>query len=103
MAETIVSGSDKLGVFGHGFTYSGHPIAAAAALANLKVIEDEKLVAQAGARGEVMHKHLRAAFSDHPAVGDVRGFGLIGAVEFVAELGVFEILADVGEALFQLL
>ncbi|WP_081889398.1 aminotransferase [Caballeronia sordidicola] len=82
--RTIVSGSDKLGVFGHGFTYSGHPIAAAAALANLKIIENDKLVAQAGARGEVMHKHLRAAFGDHPAVGDVRGFGLIGAVEFVA-------------------
>lgn len=82
--RTIVSGSDKLGVFGHGFTYSGHPIAAAAALANLKIIEDDKLVEQAGARGEVMHKHLRAAFADHPAVGDVRGFGLIGAVEFVA-------------------
>jgi len=82
--RTIVSGSDKLGVFGHGFTYSGHPIAAAAALANLKVIEDEKLVAQAGARGEIMHKYLRATFADHPAVGDVRGFGLIGAVEFVA-------------------
>ena len=82
--RAIVSGSDRLGVFGHGFTYSGHPIAAAAALANLKVIEDEKLVAQAGSRGEIMHKHLRAAFADHPAVGDVRGFGLIGAVEFVA-------------------
>jgi L-2,4-diaminobutyrate transaminase len=82
--RAIVSGSDRLGVFGHGFTYSGHPIAAAASLANLKVIEDEKLVAQAGSRGEIMHKHLRAAFADHPAVGDVRGFGLIGAVEFVA-------------------
>jgi L-2,4-diaminobutyrate transaminase len=70
--RTIVSGS-------------GHPVAAAAALANLKLIEDENLVAQAGARGDVMHKHLRAAFTDHPAVGDVRGFGLIGAVEFVAE------------------
>ncbi|KLU20736.1 hypothetical protein EOS_39705 [Caballeronia mineralivorans PML1(12)] len=83
--RAIVSGSDKLGVFGHGFTYSGHPIAAAAALANLKIIEDDNLVAQAGARGEVMHRYLRAAFADHPAVGDVRGFGLIGAVEFVAE------------------
>jgi len=83
--QGIRAGSDKLGVFGHGFTYSGHPVAAAAALANLKLIEDENLVAQAGARGEVMHKHLREAFANHPAVGDVRGFGLIGAVEFVAE------------------
>lgn len=82
--RAIVAGSDKLGVFGHGFTYSGHPIAAAAALANLKVIEDEQLVAQAGSRGKIMHQYLRAAFADHPAVGDVRGFGLIGAVEFVA-------------------
>src|SRR5258708_30666757 len=64
--RTIVSGSDQLGVFGHGFTYSGHPVAAAAALANLKLIEDENLGAQAGARGHGMPKHLPAPFTDHP-------------------------------------
>ncbi|WP_186156411.1 aminotransferase [Burkholderia gladioli] len=83
--RTIVEGSNRLGVFGHGFTYSGHPVAAAAALANLALIEREGLVAQAGARGELMHRLLRETFADHPAVGDVRGLGLMGAVEFVAK------------------
>ncbi|TDV33602.1 L-2,4-diaminobutyrate transaminase [Paraburkholderia caballeronis] len=82
--RTIVEGSNTLGVFGHGFTYSGHPIAAAAALANLKLIEDERLVGQAAARGALMHRLLRDTFADHPAVGEVRGMGLVGAVEFVA-------------------
>lgn len=82
--RAIVAGSDRLGVFGHGFTYSGHPVAAAAALANLALIEKEGLVEQAGKRGALMHRLLRETFADHPAVGEVRGMGLMGAVEFVA-------------------
>ena len=82
--RVLVSGSEKLGFFGHGYTYTAHPLAAAAALANLKIIEEDGLVAQAGARGALMHEQLQAAFADHPLVGEIRGFGLIGAVEFVA-------------------
>ncbi|HZQ66245.1 MAG TPA: aminotransferase [Gaiellaceae bacterium] len=71
-------------VFGHGYTYTAHPVAAAAALENLSIIERESLVEQAGRRGEYLRRRLREAFADHPLVGDVRGQGLIAAVEFVA-------------------
>lgn len=82
--RTIVDGQATLGVFGHGYTYSAHPLAAAAALANLDIIEKDGLVEQAGRRGAFMHERLAEAFADHPLVGDIRGHGLVGAVEFVA-------------------
>jgi L-2,4-diaminobutyrate transaminase len=82
--RTIVDGGEKYGVFGHGYTYSSHPIGAAVAMANLDIIDNEKLVMAAADRGKYMHKQLQAAFSDHPLVGEIRGFGLIGAIEFVA-------------------
>jgi L-2,4-diaminobutyrate transaminase len=81
----IVDGQATLGAFGHGYTYSAHPLAAAAALANLDIIENEGLVAQAASRGAFMRQRLQAAFAGHPLVGDIRGAGLVGAVEFVAE------------------
>jgi L-2,4-diaminobutyrate transaminase len=71
-------------VFGHGYTYSGHPLAAAAGLANLDIIERDGLVAQAAARGARLQAGLREAFADHPFLGEVRGDGLVAAVEFVA-------------------
>jgi L-2,4-diaminobutyrate transaminase len=83
--SVLVEGSATLGPFGHGYTYTAHPLAAAAALANLDVLEGDGLVDQAAARGAHMQERLRAAFADHPLVGEVRGLGLIGAVEFVAE------------------
>lgn len=83
--RTIVDeGGAKYGVFGHGYTYSAHPIGAAVGLANLDLIEKEQMVSGAAARGRYLHQRLRAAFGDHPLVGDIRGLGLIGAVEFVA-------------------
>jgi L-2,4-diaminobutyrate transaminase len=72
-------------VFGHGYTYSAHPLAAAAALANLDLIERECLVDQAASRGERLRARLDEAFAGHPLVGEVRGIGLVAAVEFVAE------------------
>lgn len=83
--RTIVDeGGAKYGVFGHGYTYSAHPIGAAVGLANLDLMDKEQLVSAAATRGAYMQSRLRAAFSDHPLVGDVRGMALIGAVEFVA-------------------
>ena len=82
--RTVVGGESRFGVFGHGYTYSSHPIGAAAAMANLDIIDNEHLVAAAGERGEYLHQQLRSAFADHPLVGEIRGFGLIGAVELVA-------------------
>lgn len=81
--RVIADHGKTAGVFGHGYTYSAHPLAAAAGLANLQIIENENLVAAAAARGAEMHALLRKAFAQHPLVGEVRGFGLIGAVEFV--------------------
>lgn len=82
--DVIASGSDTYGVFSHGYTYSAHPLAAAAAMKNLDIVERDGLPAQAKARGDYLHARLRASFSDHPLVADVRGYGLLGAVEFTA-------------------
>ena len=70
--------------FGHGYTYTSHPLSAACALANLELIEREGLREQAAHRGAYLNERLRAAFDGHPLVGEVRGRGLIAAVEFVA-------------------
>jgi L-2,4-diaminobutyrate transaminase len=83
--RVIVDGGDKFGPFGHGYTYTAHPLAAAVALANLDILEKDDLVAGAARKGAHMHARLREAFGQHPLVGDVRGQGLIGAVEFVAD------------------
>jgi L-2,4-diaminobutyrate transaminase len=80
----IEQGSSRYGVFGHGYTYSAHPLAAAAALTNLDIIEREQLVKRAATQGEYLQERLRSSFGDHPLVGEVRGQGLIAAVEFVA-------------------
>ncbi len=71
------------GVFSHGYTYSAHPLAAAAALTNLDIIERDGLQQQAKARGDYLATALQDQFGGHPLVGDIRGFGLLGAVEFV--------------------
>jgi len=78
-------GSSRYGLFAHGYTYSGHPVAAAAALANLDVIEGEGLVENAARVGAHLQARLREAVSDHPLVGEVRGVGLIAGVELVAD------------------
>ena len=71
--------------FGHGYTYSAHPLGAAVALANLELIENEGLLARAAERGAQMQALLHDAFDEHSLVGEVRGTALIGALEFVAE------------------
>ena len=82
--RTVVEGESQFGPFGHGYTYTSHPIGAAAAMANLDIIEKENLVTAARDKGEYLHRQLQSAFADHPLVGDIRGFGLIGAIELVA-------------------
>jgi putrescine aminotransferase len=73
------------GEFYHGFTYSGHPVACAVALANLDIIEGEALVPRAAQMGQILRDKLHAALDDHPMVGEIRGVGLIGAIELVAD------------------
>ncbi|WP_371924837.1 aspartate aminotransferase family protein [Pseudomonas sp. R5(2019)] len=82
--QGIADHSHSLGTLGHGFTGSGHPVAAAVALENLKIIEEDKLVQHAAAKGEILQAGLRE-FASHPLVGEVRGVGLIAAVELVAD------------------
>ena len=84
MYEAMVEPSNKAGVFGHGFTYSGHPAACAAALKAIEIYERDGLFAHAAEVGAYMRERL-GAFRDHPLVGEVRGKGLIGAVELVAD------------------
>jgi len=83
--RVLVEGGGESGPFGHGYTYSAHPLAAAVAMTNLDLIENEGLVGQAASRGAYMHERLREAFADDPLVGEVRGLALIAALEFVAE------------------
>lgn len=71
--------------FFHGTTYAGHPLACAAAIANLKIIEDENLPANAGTVGAYYLERLLDVKSRHPNMGDVRGLGLMLAVELVAD------------------
>jgi L-2,4-diaminobutyrate transaminase len=82
--SVLVDGSARLGPFNHGYTYTAHPLAAAAALANLDVIEQHGLIEQAAARGVHLQRLLHDAFDDHPIVGEVRGLGLVAGIEFVA-------------------
>lgn len=82
--DVLSSGEDTYGVFQHGYTYSAHPLAAAAALTNLDIIERDGLVAQAKDRGDYLNDRLHTAFDGHPLVAEVRGYGLVAAVEFAA-------------------
>lgn len=83
--SVLVEGSAKYGAFGHGFTYSSHPIAAAVALENLALIERERLIERASETGSHMRACLAETFKDHPILGEVRGMGFVAAVEFVAK------------------
>jgi 4-aminobutyrate--pyruvate transaminase len=76
--------SHAIGVFGHGFTYSGHPVPAAVAVETLKIYDELKIGEHVRTVGPVLQSELRRRFADHPLVGEVRGVGLIGAIELVA-------------------
>jgi len=83
--KILEQGSDELGVIGHGWTYSAHPLCAAAGVANLELIDALGLVENARVTGGYFQDALHAAFDDHPLVGDVRGEGLLAALEFVED------------------
>lgn len=77
--------ADRVGAFSHGYTYSGHPIAAAAANAVLDIFENEGLTDRARKVGLHFSKRLKERFAQLEIVGEVRGVGLLAAVEFVAD------------------
>jgi L-2,4-diaminobutyrate transaminase len=85
MWNVLVEGSDKLGAIGHGWTYSAHPICAAAGVANLELIDRLGLVDNARDVGAYFRMALADAVGGHAHVGDVRGEGLLAAVEFVED------------------
>ncbi len=71
--------------FGHGFTYSGHPVAAAVALKTIEIYTRERIVEQVACRKSAGFQARLMALGQHPLVGEARGRGLIGAVELVAD------------------
>lgn len=75
------------GVFQHGHTYMGHPLACAAALAVQTVIRRDDLLANVRKQGAYLHRRLNERFGNHPFVGDVRGRGLFQGIEIVADRG----------------
>ncbi|MDF1792049.1 MAG: aspartate aminotransferase family protein [Thalassobaculaceae bacterium] len=83
--KVLEQGTDELGPIGHGWTYSAHPIGAAAGVANLKLIDSLGLVENAGTVGAYLKQALTDAVGDHRNVGEVRGEGLLCAIEFVAD------------------
>ena len=82
--DVLLAQSDKLGIFGHGYTYSSHPVPAAVALETLRIYDEVDIVAQVRRIGPRMQSGIRS-FADHPLIGDARGIGLIGAVEIVRD------------------
>ncbi|NDZ17284.1 aspartate aminotransferase family protein [Variovorax sp. WS11] len=80
----VAANSGKIGTFGHGFTYSGHPVSCAIALETLRVYEDEQVLAHVQALAPRLQAGLRA-YAKRAHVGEVRGVGLIGAIELVAD------------------
>lgn len=83
--KVLEQGTDELGPIGHGWTYSAHPVCAAAANANLDIVDREDLTGNARDVGAYLQKRLHETFDDHPIVGEVRGVGLMAALEFVAD------------------
>ena len=89
---------DKGGEFFHGYTYSGHPVACAVALENIRIMQDEKIVEHAAAIAPYVAEKI-GGLREHPIVGEVRVKGLIGAIELVKDKktrGRFDDLGRVG-------
>ena len=82
--QAVADASAEVGVFGHGYTYGGHPVACAVALEALKIYEEQDVIGHVNRVSPRLQEGLKK-FSSHPHVGDVRGMGLIAAVELAAD------------------
>ncbi len=82
VADVLIN---EAGEYFHGFTYSGHPVSCAVALKNIEILETERLVETATAKGALLREKLNEAIGDLPIVGEIRGVGLIGAIELTAD------------------
>jgi 4-aminobutyrate--pyruvate transaminase len=97
--QALLEQSDKLGIFAHGYTYSGHPACCAVALETLNILAERDLIGHVQRVAPGFQTGLRR-FADHPLVGDVRGVGLLGGVELVrdkATRATFDPPGSVGE------
>ena len=83
--RVLEDASDRIGAFSHGYTYSGHPIGAAAANAVLDIVEKEDLAGKARDTGAYLQSRMKETFAQLPIVGEVRGVGMLAAIEFVAD------------------
>ena len=94
VAQVLMNSGD----FNHGMTYSGHPVAAAVAAANLKILRDEGIVDRVrNDTGPYLQKKWQEAFADHPHLGDVRGVGFLAAFTWVKDKSRRELFANPGE------
>ena len=84
MYEALLTQSRKIGTFGHGFTYSGHPVAAAVALKVIEIYRRDRIAAAVAGKAPHFQRRL-AALGEHPLVGEARGLGLVGGLELVAD------------------
>ena len=82
--QGLAKQSNEIGTFGHGFTYSGHPVPAAVAIETLKIYDETNIGAHVQSVGPHLQSELRRRFAGHELVGEVRGVGLMAAVELVA-------------------
>ncbi len=85
MWQVLMQGTDENGPLGHGWTYSAHPIGAAAGVATLKLIDDLNMVENAGKVGAYLRRAMADAVGDHPNVGEIRGEGMLCAVELTSD------------------
>ena len=83
--QALASESHAIGTFGHGYTYSGHPVPAAVAIETLRIYDEIDIVGQVRAVGPHLQSELRRRFEGHELVGEVRGIGMIAAIELVAD------------------
>jgi 4-aminobutyrate--pyruvate transaminase len=84
MYQALIVESKKIGTFGHGFTYSGHPVAAAVAIKTLEIYKRDRIFETAATRMPLFQQRL-SALGTHPLVGEARGMGLVGAIELAAD------------------
>lgn len=78
-------GSDLYGPFSHGYTYAAHPLCAAAGVANLEILVRERIVEHVAQTGPYLQRKLKEAFEGRPYVAEVRGAGMLAAVEFAKD------------------
>jgi len=85
VSDTIYQQIEKVGDFNHGFTYSGHPVAAAVGLENIRILREEKVVETVKTQTAPYFQQRLRELLAHPLVGEVRGVGMLGAIELVKD------------------